>query len=151
MLADTFGLGSVQGAWGRRQLLPLRLAVVTARRGGWVPAGSRPRRNVCAHKCACLCVGAEAEEKLAATSMLEGVALRADDIANGMLFLASDMGRCVNVGRRRGGRGIWLGGGGCSRLKRVQACVCGGELYDAGTVLSHRLRRLPCICRATTW
>lgn len=39
----------------------------------------------------------ELEAELAKVSIMPGVALRAEDIANGMLYLASDMGRCVNV------------------------------------------------------
>ena len=38
------------------------------------------------------------ERLLAETSVLKGVPLLPSDIANGMLFLASDMARCVNVG-----------------------------------------------------
>lgn len=38
----------------------------------------------------------ELEAELAKVSIMPGVALRAEDIANGMLYLASDMGRCVN-------------------------------------------------------
>ena len=41
------------------------------------------------------------EEALAEQSVLEGVALKPDDIANSMLFLASDMARCVNVSSAR--------------------------------------------------
>jgi hypothetical protein len=37
------------------------------------------------------------ERLLADTSVLKGVPLLPSDIANGMLFLASDMARCVNV------------------------------------------------------
>lgn len=34
---------------------------------------------------------------MAKTSPLKGTTLLAEDIANGSLYLASDMGRCVNV------------------------------------------------------
>ncbi len=40
---------------------------------------------------------AEVIQVLAEHSPLKGVALVPDDIANAMLFLASDMARCVNV------------------------------------------------------
>ena len=43
---------------------------------------------------------AEVERLLAETSVLKGVPLLPSDIANGMLFLSSDMARCVNVSGR---------------------------------------------------
>ena len=45
----------------------------------------------------CPALPAEVERLLADTSVLKGVPLLPSDIANGMLFLASDMARCVNV------------------------------------------------------
>jgi hypothetical protein len=50
----------------------------------------------------------ELEAELAKVSIMPGVALRAEDIANGMLYLASDMGRCVNV-RGESHAAAWTG------------------------------------------
>lgn len=62
---------------------------------------------------------AELEAALAKTSVMPGVALRAEDVAAGMLFLASDMGRCVNV-RRPACAGLQQGGYASAVVSTVQ-------------------------------
>ena len=62
---------------------------------------------------------AEIEAELAKTSPLRGVAIRPLDIANAMLFLSSELGRCVNVSGTRQAGGLPR----LMRVARYQTCA----------------------------
>jgi len=83
------------------------------------------------------------QETLAKGSPLPGVAIQPSDIANGMLYLASDMGRCVNV-RLPGGAAadaVWDGAvwGRCN----VQVDV---EVGEAEQLMPHLSLKCACMC-----